>query len=366
MSMKFLLSTAVALLTFNTVHAQITITADDMPVHGDTLRYSTASPTGAASWAADSGANRTWNYELIATGQGMEDYKYPGEVNPLLLGFPPLLPGISARYSYGTVIADSIPGLGLISSGITIKDLRTYFSKFTSPSCFVAEAFSATITGFALGTDYILPDMWYHFPLSYGSMSSNDFHLKFGAATAGSIEQKGTRTTRVDGWGTITTPFYTTPTPCIRVRSEIVEIDSVTFSGTTFGLPRTTVEYRWLVNGDHMPALFASAISVGGAELPTTVRYRDHYRPEFATGVANLKNQNTSIAAYPTPAANGLVTLQMPDSWKNYVVEVYDMGGKLLQTYTNRKDLNLSALPAGNYMARITAGQEWGVVKIVR
>jgi hypothetical protein len=115
-----------------------------------------------------------------------------------------------------------------------------------------------------------------------------------------------------------------------------------------------------------MPALYASAISAGGVELPTTVRYRDRYRPEFATSVARVKSQNTGIAANPTPSNDGHVTLQLPDAWKSYVVEVYDIAGKLVQTYTNTTTLNLNALPTGNYVARVTAGQEWGVVKVVR
>jgi hypothetical protein len=341
-------------------NAQITIAESDMPVRGDTLRYSNANTALGTSFAADSGANIVWDYVLNPTSQGVDHYKRPAEVNPLF-GFT-----ISNPSCYGCKIADSIPGIGLIASGITIADLHTFYSMMVTPRCFAAEAFGAKVAGFPVGAVYEVPDAVYMFPLEFGDNDSSDFHLKFGAATFGSIEQKGYRKTRVDGWGTIQTPYFPTPKPCIRVRSELNEIDSVSLSGMSFGLPRVTIEYKWLVNGEHYPALLVSAISVGGLEIVTSTRYRDYYRPELNTKVRNITADNQDVLVYPNPAADGWVRFELPDSWTDFHTELFDAQGKSVGAWSNQRQLNLAALPSGNYLARIISGGNTAYVKVVR
>lgn len=361
--MRWLTVAAISLSAY-AAQAQITITDADMPIHRDTLRFSNVDATSITGWAADSGTNMNWNYTLIATSQGLDEYKSPFEVSPALTGG--IFGGITADYCYGPKIADSIPGLSLVASGLTISNLHTYYNKYITPPCFVAEAFSATLSILPVGTDYIQPDVLYHFPLAYGSQFSNDFHLIIGAATFGSLEQKGNRRTRVDGWGTITTPFYTTPTPCIRVRSEINEIDSIEFNGSKFGLERTTVEYKWLVKGSHQPALMLSAILVAGNEILTTARYQDHYRPGFSTSVNNTATTSAQVSAYPNPATGGMVRFNIPSTWKRYYVELLDAQGKLVASCANSNELNVAHLAKGTYLARITADNGTAYVKIER
>lgn len=343
-----------ALLCTCTAEAQISITESDMPVRGDKLRYSNATAAGA-NFASDGGANKTWNYSLTATSQGIDEYKRPSEVNPLF-GLT-----ITNPTCYGYKIADSIPGIGLIASGITINNLHTFFSILSTPRCFAAEAFGATISGFPLGSMYTQPDAWYHFPLEYGDVDSTDFDLTFGAATFGSIQQKGYRKTTVDGWGTITTPYYTSPVSCIRVRSEINEIDSVSISGTTFGLPRTTIEYKYMTNVAHYPALWVTAISVGGAEINATTRYYDPLPASVPTETTHYPEQ---VKAYPNPVQNGTVYFEIPAHWTQYVIEVFDINGKNVGTAINSNKVDMSPWPAGTYIARISAGTATAYVTI--
>jgi len=345
-----------ALLSICTAQAQITITESDMPVRGDKLRYSNATATGA-SFATDGGANKTWNYSLTPTSQGVDEYKRPTEVNPFFALT------ITNPSCYGYKIADSIPGIGLIASGITINNLHTFFSMLSTPNCFAAEAFGATISGFPLGSLYTVPDAWFHFPLEYGDEDSSDFDLTFGAATFGSIQQKGYRKTTVDGWGTITTPYYTTPVNCIRVRSEINEIDSVSIGGTTFGLPRTTIEYKWMTNAAHYPALWVTAISVGGLEINATTRYYDPLPTSVPTETAQYNEQ---VKAYPNPVSNGTVHFEIPKHWTQYVIELYDVSGKNVGNAINTNAVDMSALPAGMYIARITAGTATAYVTVCK
>lgn len=346
---------------FNSAHAQITITAADMPVAGDTLRYSNVNALGATISTADSGAGMTWAYDLVATSQGVDTYKTGAQVNPLYFT---TIPATAA----GIKVADSIPGISLLVPGISISNIYTFYDKLSSPPSYIAESFAAAIVGIPIAANYTMPDAIYFFPLTYNRHDSSNYAFHFNLLTAGSIKQSGYRKTSADGWGTITTPYYTTPVNCLRVRSELHEVDSVNFGGNDFGLPRVTAEYKWLINGEHYPALIVTSQVLAGNEVPTQIRYRDAYRPDLnTTAVTSAPATNTSITAYPNPTANGLVNLSIPASWTGFYVELFDAMSRPVGTYKNQRELDMHALPSGNYVARITSGTgTTAFVQIVR
>ena len=82
--MKKILFSLLAILVSGGTYAQITITASDMPVSGDTLRYSIASPVGSTINLADSGAGFSWDYStLTPASQSVDTYKTAAAVNVL-------------------------------------------------------------------------------------------------------------------------------------------------------------------------------------------------------------------------------------------------------------------------------------------
>ena len=360
--MKRLFTILAAAFAFNGAHAQITITNDDMPAPHDTFVYSNAPAMAAGINPGDSGANFNWNYALSATSQGMDIYKTTSEVSSFLS----LPAGL-----YGYKIADSFPGivnilLRTVVPGITIQNLYTYFEKLDIPSSYVAAAFSADVLGFPLGTNYTDPDVWYTFPLTYGSgVDSFNYALPISIPTVGGIKETGYRKTHVDGWGTITTPFYPTPVNCIRVRSEIHEIDSVTFGATTLPIPRNSVEYKWLVKGDHFPALWVTSNVFGGTETIATVKYRDRL-VDTGLAVHNVVTERANVSAYPNPSVNGQFTLSIPESWKNYHVDVFDMRSSVLASQENNAVVNIQSLPAGSYVVRVLCGANMAFVPLVK
>ncbi len=112
--------------------AQITITASDMPVNGDTLRYSIANPAAASINLSDSGTNKAWNFSSLAPiAQGVDTFKSAAQVNASY-GFT-----ISPT-AYGTKVADSLPG-----APIPVKEIYNFFNKKTGPSRYVTEGFAA-------------------------------------------------------------------------------------------------------------------------------------------------------------------------------------------------------------------------------
>ncbi len=358
--MKQIATLVLFLAAFSTVNAQITITAADMPVNGDTLRYSFASPVGSTINLSDTGTGVTWSYSFTPIRQGVDTYR-----NALSVNFAYALIGLTA---YGYKVADSFP---LPLPGISIQQVYTFFEKKTSPSRYQAQAFAAQISGIPTPINYTTPDVWYFFPLNYLNIDSSNYKLNIALPTIGGIKQVGYRKSRVDAWGTITTPFYTTPTNCIRVRSEIHEIDSIQF-GTfpAIGFPRNSVEYKWLVNGDHYPALWVTTnMMPGGTETISNIRYRDNKMPDTTVvdnHVGEVKNNIAVINAYPNPSVGGIYELDIPQEWQNYTIEVYDMLSKEAAVFKNQKKIDISYLPSGRYMGRITSEEGVGYVQLVK
>lgn len=335
-----------AILFATVSQAQITITASDMPVNGDTLRYSLATPLPGSVNLNDTGANNTWTFNFTPIFQGIDEYQTAIKVNATYALT------ISAT-AYGYKVADSlpIPGLG---SAINVKEIYNFFNKKSSPSRFVTEAFAAKISGLPIPANYSDEDEVYFFPLAYGNKDSSDFFLNVSIPTIGSLKMDGYRKTVVDGWGTISTPFYTTPVNCIRLRSEVVQVDSVQVTGLpAIGLPRTTIDYKWLVNGDHYPALWVTTSVVANVETITAIRYRDKYRSlsvaEHKPGAAI-----STLNVYPNPAGD-VLNISVPNNYQQYLVEVFDVQGKLITTVKNTNTVNTSALASGNYIVRLTS-----------
>ncbi|XZF16442.1 T9SS type A sorting domain-containing protein [Chitinophagaceae bacterium MMS25-I14] len=320
--------------------AQITITSSVIPSAGDTFRYSSPAITTNVSLAT--GANMAWNFSTLApVSQGVQSWKTVTQVNAAfgLSGIP--------LTAFGFKVLDSI-SLG----GFTAQDPYSFFLKRTSPDRLSAVGFGATISGLGLplGAPYQDEDEWFIYPLTYNHHDSTTYALTASLSGA-TVKMSGYRNTYVDGWGTITTPYYTTATDVLRVRSEVNEVDTIDFGGTPTAISRQSADYYWLTQNDKFPALWVNVTMVGGNAVPTFTRYRDMARH---VGVASLQSpEKVKLTAYPNPSANGVFHVTIPAAWHEFSVEVYDMTGKILLAQANNASVDLSARPAGQYIIRI-------------
>lgn len=360
-SIPFMLMAA---LVVNTAVAQVSITTSDLPVPGDTLRYSIVDPTSFNADLYATGANTRWNFTgLVVTQQGLDQYKFALQVNPLYGASLPL-------GAYGYKVADTfgsgLGGLPLpIQLPVTITEVYNFYAQKTNPAIFSIEGFAAKINGIGLPAAYRDADEMYYLPLNYGNYDSSDFYLKIQLPTLGGLVQAGTRKTWVDGWGTITTPYFTTPVDCIRLRSMLDEIDTVEFSPLPpIGLPRMTIEYKWLVPGDHYPALWVTTMVVAGMETITSVRYRDSYIP---TGVQeyNAGKKIVTLSVYPNPASD-VVSFELPGGRAHYTIEMFDIIGKLVKTEQDNYQVSIDQFPSGTYLARVTFEDGVGYASFVK
>jgi hypothetical protein len=176
----------------------------------------------------------------------------------------------------------------------------------------------------------------------------------------GSFSQQGTRQTTVDGWGSITTPHFSTPVNCLRVRSIVDEVDTFKFQTTTLPIARKTVDYKWLANAEHYPILWITTTVVAGNETVSAVRFRDHYR--HSLGVANVAASVQELKAFPNPATDA-TTLSIPQDWKYYTVEVFDAQGKLITYSQNTSVLHTASLAAGQYIIRVISVDQVGYAR---
>ena len=181
--------------------------------------------------------------------------------------------------------------------------------------------------------------------------------------TEGSLKQTGWRKTSVDGWGTIKTPYFTTPVQVLRVRSEVNEMDSITYLTTKLAIPRHYVDYKWLANGEHYPALWITTNVVGTSEVPTTVRYRDR---QVLVGVPSVNRSAQPLEVYPNPAAGADLHVRVPAEWRQFNVHLFDMNGRLLRSAANAVTISTADLAAGQYIVVAESNGDYRVANFIR
>jgi hypothetical protein len=357
-----LLTSALLLILAGAIaQSPITINAVDMPIAGDTLRWSSALGATAGISLSQTGANQTWNFSNITpVTQGVDQYKLAVQVNAsYALTISPT--------AYGYKVSDSLPGASQLGGAITVSDVYNFFNKKSNPSRYVIEGFAANVAGFPTPGNYQREDTFYRFPMTYQSTDSCTYYLNVSIAGLGSLKLGGRRQNMVDGWGTIVTPYKTTPTACIRVRSEIKEMDTVnvTLLGQTVTIPRNTVEYRWLANGEHYPLMIVTTNKAQtGTETVSSVRYRDTKR----TGLLSVQSTPAvlrTLSVYPNPARE-TVFVELPSSWVNYSVEVFDMQGRSVYSVENKNSIPMTTLSSGNYIVRVISGTEMGMAQLMK
>lgn len=332
------------LATAGLAKAQITIQNTIIPAAGDTFRYSTPVDSNIS---LATGANMSWDFSAMTmNSQSVQSWKTVLQANS---GF--VIYGIPAG-AFGFKVLDSIG-----FNGISAQDPYTFFLKRTNggTSSMNAVGYGLTLTGLPVAATYQDEDEWYIFPMNYGNHDSTTYAFSANVPGIGSLKGKGNRVTDVDGWGTIKTPYYTTATNVLRVRSRSVETDTINLQGTTMNIQRSTTDYYWMTQNDKFPALWVETATVNGVTVPVFTRYRDVYR--VPVGISNVNVQKVAVSTYPNPS-NGIFHVNIPANWHEFSIEVYDMSGKLIAAQGGKADIDLSKQPAGQYLVRTSNGAD--------
>ncbi len=334
---------ALFVLLHTAASAQITIGRNDMPAANDTVRMSVALPLNLGNRLVDTGANRSWNFsDLQPERQELVKYQ-SGLTTPYLLYY---------ANSFGTKIADSLP-LGPVPIENVFNFFRSTNTKFT------AEGLGFQAQGIPLAASYTDEDELYHFPMTYGQVNSTTFRLVATLPTLGELRSQGVRTTRVAGWGTLTTPYGSHP--ALLVVSVAQANDTLLVQGNPLALPpRTTTEYKWLTNGKKLPLLEITDGGPLGGGVGLQVRYRDSYRGSVTqVGVPAL--QGEQISAWPNPATD-FVQLR---GWEKANYRIVDARGQVVQNGELTDGYIRLQLAAGNYVLLVETGERFGLHRLV-
>ena len=330
----------------------ITLSNTNFPGANDTLRYSNAALSSLGNYTA-TGTNYNWNFSsLIPVSQGVRSYKF-AFLTPYALFF------LSAN-EYGEKTADTI-NLGVV----TLTDVYNFYKKSTSPNAYLVDGLGMKISGIPVPSYYSDKDELYMFPMTYPKYDSTTF--KFSTPTTTLLplvySKTGYRITKVDGWGSITTPYGTAP--CLRVVTTQYSKDSLKTSFFPIGFNNYQRSYQWLTTGSKIPYLEVNGNLIGNNFTVTQVRFRDIYR--FLTSDNTLETAEDLISIYPNPVSDK-VHLNLKNN-HTYSAEVYDVNGKLVvkeNLSSTNNSIHVENLSQGVYTVKLTENDKPVIFKFVK
>lgn len=291
-----------AILACSISNAQITISSSDMPVAGDTVRYSISASVVSSTLLNQTGTNQTWDFSFLApTNQDIAAFKTPASINiAYLLSF--------GSSSYGKYDGDMTIGV------VQATDVYTFYKN--SSGSFVADGrgFTASASPLPLTQTYTGKDIIYKFPLNYGNADTNSYSSSEANAVVAQVASSGRRINTVDGWGSITTPYGTFN--CIRVKSVVRHTDTLKTQFINLPVTKNFTEYKWLAAGQKIPVLEIVVTSgIGGS---TVIRYRDVYRASVFVNKARFTASRTKATATDTVTFTDQspVTPAAPTAWQ--------------------------------------------------
>ncbi len=326
---------------------QITLTVSDFSDGGDAVWMSTTlDPTIDFS---STGPNYNWDFSSL-TYQDQELREYSnmssasGLVNIVFGAFA------SPEYQATNYTASTAIPLDQISGvlPVNLSDVNQY-SRNASDGI-TSVGFSLSVEGNEVPFKSDVIETRYALPLDYNDTytSSGYSNLDMNPFYDAIWRQNRTRTSVVDGWGSITTPYGTFD--ALRIDHFIEETDSIYISGFGQGfwvelpIPDSHL-YEWWTNNEKEPILRITTTDILGLETVTGIEYKDNYQGPGA----GLKELDLSLKVYPNPASDQL-NIEGLQSEMNY--KIVGLDGRVHVTGSvspMNNSIDLNHLDAGAY-----------------
>jgi hypothetical protein len=353
----------IALCITGTSFGQITLADSDFADGGDTVRISTT--TDLAIDYASTGTNYTWDFSgLVAEDQTLREYNsMAGAPAFMTFIFGAFAPVAYQATNYASTDAIPLDLLGPLLP-VNISDM-SLVSKNTS-SAINSIGYSLTIEGTPVPVKSDEIETRYELPVDYGNVYSSTGYTDLDMNPIQDIHwiQHRQRSSNVDGWGSITTPFGTFD--ALRIRHDITEEDSLYFGfvGTWIPVPvPPTVVYEWWANGELDPILRITVSDVLGSDVVTGIEYRDLY-----LGLdAGIEEQTIAIGIYPNPAQE-IITLEGVSAGSSY--SIVNAEGRMVHSgvvTSSTNDIDIHAFAEGTYHVIIRSEiGAWGSATFVK
>lgn len=356
MKKKSLFLILVVLTGFFKAQTPITLGNTNMPGSGDTLRYTDIQLTDLGNYT-QTGVNFTWDFSNVtSTTQGVRSFK-SSLLTPYAMFF-------LALNEYGEKIADSY-GVG----PVVINDYYNFYKKQSSPAAFIADGAGITFSSIPVPSYYSDKDELYNFPMTYPKYDSTTFRFSTLSTTLIPVRysKTGYRVTRVDGWGTIKTPYGTEN--CLRLVTTQYSMDTVKVNvgpiSFPVGVPNNIRSYQWLSSTAKIPVLEITGSYTGNNFTPVQARYRGYP----SSGSTNIKQEEKDLLKfYPNPVKNKLY-LEMKSGVGK--LEIYDVSGKCMMSFVtgtveSPQEVDVSQLAPGVYLVKLSQQNETLHYKFVK
>lgn len=361
---KFLLLSFLSVNTLN--FAQITLNPSDFANGGDTVRMSQANDDGYDFLST--GASYVWDFStLVPVSQSLKDYRSmagaPAFLNFIFGSFAPL------KYQASYFIESTAIPIDQLTSflPVTIEDLFQ-FSRISADSV-TSIGYSMLVDGQNVPFKSDTIEKRYDFPVEFGNshFSRGYTFVDFNPILDAKWKQNRTRTTEVDGYGVLTTPFGIFNT--LRIKHDITEVDSLYavwpfVGGSWIRIPvPASHEYEWWANGQKDPVLKITTTEIGGNETITAIEYRDIYRGMDA----GLAEMNIEFNVYPNPVQKEL-NVSTRENMES--IRVLDMQGAIiLEKIVNNESkamIDVDQLAKGSYQIQVIAGSKTGFKTFIK
>ncbi len=332
--------------------AQDTIVSQDLPTAGKTYVLSIGTAfTGLDP--SETGVNFNWDFsDLGRTSQRIDTSFTTASTNPLLSFFfiDNPLNGNRANHAFRG------QDFNLGFTGLT--DIFNYY--YNTSTVYKQPGFGAVVNSVPVPVAYVPHDVLYKLPLKYDDEDSVAYEFAVDLTSTIGIYYHVSRTrhNKVDGWGTLTTPFGTFSV--LRVKSVLVEEDSTFITSLNLGVklpPVTTNEYKWLGKEFGVPLV---QINTNASNVINQILYQDSVR---LTGIPVLPELVENVIVFPNPASEKIIVRYTLLQNTEVKISLHTSDGKLVDDLLDAKkytglniegfDLEKYNLPAGNYFIDI-------------
>ncbi|NOQ71566.1 MAG: T9SS type A sorting domain-containing protein [Crocinitomix sp.] len=332
--------------------SQITVTSSDFPEGGDTVLVSVSSDFEYDF--VSSGADYDWNYDALnMTDQRIDTFFDIDDADILyqiIFNNGWFDPDYQADY-FTPLLNFAFPETDAVPIGNPVG-----FTKIETDKVEIIGV-GLEISGIKVPIKNEIIDVEYELPMSYGDEweSTSFFEVDLNPAFDGILRRHQERTSEVDGWGEVTTPFGTFEV--VRTKSFLDFTDSLRISfgeiTTWIELPTPSqVVYSWWAEDQKIPVLQVVAQDIGGTETITSVEYKD--RDLSDVGIAESPTNQPNITLFPVPSAD-FINIISESEIQN--IQIYSLTGAIsMQDIWTKKSgiLNVSQLAPGSYIVLIT------------
>jgi len=354
--------------SLSSLTAQITIDQDDFGDAGDTARMSVAAWNPLLDFGATD-TNYIWDFsDLQWQSQYVDQF-----LNPLYTGTTYAFTFSNTAFNpYRSNIAKTadnvLTTLPILSSIFT--DGYNFFYK--TPTMYRQRGLGMKVSGFPTPVPMSHADTLYHFPMNYGNEDSALSDYRVFVPQLGVYVHKQHRVNKVDGWGTLITPFGTFD--ALRVRTEITGSDSLYIDTLNAGIKVDNDilrEYKWFGKNQLLPLLQINTQAgifgqFQGFEFVTKIVYRDSVRFDL-TGIINMGKDEIQFSVFPNPSS-GSFFVSVPAELNAVTIKLTDVSGRLVlqrEMIMATEQVNTEVLVKGIYILTLQSDKGTASKKLI-